>query len=235
MNDFSVTYLISVVRKSIVYIIASALVCAAAAYCYCTFATTPTYAAKASFLATNNGFGTETEDASAIKSTDIAASIALVNTYVGILQTNGVYEELAAKSNLGYSAKQLKSMISVNVRSEDSLFIDVQVVSKKPEDSVKIANAFLSVGTDYVNKVMPNSFIREIEQSTGAKKNYPNTPATAFLFAVCGAVVVFCLAVFVSMMDKTIKGESDFKAHYDIPVLGNIPNFKNAARGESKA
>ena len=38
----------------------------------------------------------------------------------------------------------------------------------------------------------------------------------------------------INAMDKTIKGEKDFVANYDIPILGNIPNFKTAAREEKK-
>ena len=45
---------------------------------------------------------------------------------------------------------------------------------------------------------------------------------------------VFILAFIVNVLDKTIKGEKDFSANYDIPILGNIPNFKAAAREEKK-
>ena len=52
--------------------------------------------------------------------------------------------------------------------------------------------------------------------------------------AFLGAVFVFVIAIIINMMDKTIKGEKDFSANYDIPILGNIPNFKTAAREEKK-
>ena len=49
-----------------------------------------------------------------------------------------------------------------------------------------------------------------------------------------GAVLVFAVAIIITVMDKTIKGEKNFVANYDIPILGNIPNFKVAAREENK-
>ena len=52
--------------------------------------------------------------------------------------------------------------------------------------------------------------------------------------ASIGCVLVLAIAILVSMMDKTIKGEKDFSANYDIPVLGSIPNFRVAAREEKK-
>ena len=51
---------------------------------------------------------------------------------------------------------------------------------------------------------------------------------------ILGAVLVFAIAIIITVMDKTIKGENDFTANYDIPILGNIPNFKAAAREEKK-
>lgn len=234
MNDFSIASILGIIRKSIWYLISTALVFAVAAYVYCSFIATPTYQAKASFIATNSGFGAETENASTIKSTDISASLALINTYVDILKTSGIYEEVAADTGLGYSAGQLRSMITVAPRSEETLFIDVRVTSASPEHSVKIANAFITLGSDYVVDKMPNAYIRGIENSSSAVQNYPRTMSSVVLAAFIGCVLVLAIAFLVSMMDKTIKGEKDFSANYDIPVLGSIPNFRVAAREEKK-
>lgn len=234
MNDFSILDLVSILRKSIWYIISVMLVFAVAAYVFCTVVAVPTYQAKASFIATNGGVGTDLEDGTTIKSTDVAASLALINTYIGILKSNAVYKEVAEEVDLGYSAFDIKSMTTVECRDEDALFIDVRVTSENPEHSVKIVNAFLEKGSKFVLTKMPKAYIEAVEVSNSASKNYPNTLTTVFLAAFVGFVLVVVIAIIIDMFDKTIKGEENFAENYDIPILGNVPNFKVAAKGDKK-
>ena len=37
-----------------------------------------------------------------------------------------------------------------------------------------------------------------------------------------------------AMLDRTIKGEEDFKEHYDIAVLGSVPDFRENDKGGYK-
>lgn len=235
MNEFTIASLIIILRKSVWYMIIVAMVLSIAAYAFCAFIATPTYQASVSFVATNKGFGdSEADTASKISNTDIAASLAMLNTYAAILRTSGIYEQVASEIGLGYTAGQIASMVSIQARTDDSLFIDLRVTSPNPEHSVKIANKFLEIGGDYVASMIPNSYMKGVQRAKRASKNYPNTPLTMMLFFFLGAVGVYAVAVIINAMDKTIKGEKDFVANYDIPILGNIPNFKTAAREEKK-
>lgn len=238
MNEFTIASLLGILRKCAWYMVIVAVVMAILAYVFCAFIATPTYQSTVSFVATNKGFGGETTttltgDASdKITSADVAASLAMLNTYVGILQTGEMYEKLEAQLDLPYTARQLSGMVLVQSRSEQSLFIDVQVTSPNPVHSVQIANAFLDLGDDYVVECLPNAYMKAVERSKGAIQNYPNTMLTMLLAVFLGVVAVYGIAVLITAMDKTIKGEEDFTANYDIPLLGNIPNFKAAAKGE---
>lgn len=237
MNEFSVSSLIAIARKCIVYLITAVVVCAVLAFCYCSFVATPTYQAKVSFVASNGGVGNAAQDTNKFSSADVAASLAMVNTYVDVLKTNGAYKQLETVLNKKYTSRQLKNMILVEMRDEDSLFIDVKVTTTSPEEAVSVANAFLSIGENYVSNAMnepEKKLILKAEESYSATQNYPNTPFTVVIAAFLGAIVVFAVAIIVNVMDKTIKGEADFTEHYDIPILGNIPNFKSAAKGEKK-
>lgn len=233
MNEFTIASLITILRKSIWYMIIAAIILSIVAYAFCTFIATPTYQASVSFVATNKGFGdSEADTASKISNTDIAASLAMLNTYAAILRTSGIYEQVAAEIGLDYTAGEIASMVSIQARTDDSLFIDLRVTSPSREHSVKIANKFLEIGGDYVASMIPNSYMKGIQRAKGASQNYPNTPLTMMLFFFLGAVGVYAVAIIINAMDKTIKGEKDFVANYDIPILGNIPNFKTAAREE---
>jgi len=238
MNEFSITSLINLARKNWGYLLTAVVICAAVAYCLCSFVLTPTYQTKVSFVATNGGVGATIQTSDKIISTDVAASLAMVGTYVDILKTTNLYKELSKQLDNKYSPVELKSMIDVRARdSDESLFVDVFVTSEDPAETVKIANKYLEIGEQYVSNSMnePDKvLIIKVEESSTASQNYPNTPFTMFMAAFLGFAVVYAIIIVVFVMDKTIKGEQDFAKNYDIPVLGNVPNFKVAAREEKR-
>ncbi len=237
MNDFTLASLLKILQKCIWHMLVVAIVFGVAAYAFCTFMATPTYQASVSFVATNKGFGDETmlmqeNTTSKISSADVAASLALLNTYIDILCIPEMYEELEKEVDLNYTARELASMVEISPRSDDSLLLDVVVTSTNPVHSVEIANAFLKLGDDYVMKCIPNAYLKGVQHSSGAVQNYPNPPLTIVVLMLFGAALVYGIAVLIHAMDNTIKGESDFTSNYDIPLLGNIPNFKTAIREE---
>ncbi len=234
MNELSISTLISILRKNLAYIISAMVVFAIIAYAFCSFIAVPTYQAKASYIGGNGGVGTDLEERVTIQNSDVSASLALIKTYVYILQSDTVYSKVAKALDSKYTAAQIKAMTEVLPRDEDSLFIDVKVTCEKPEDAVKIANAFIKVGSEHIMVLMPNAYIVGVEDTTYAVQNYPNTMTTVTFAVILAFALVYGICLIASMMDKTIRGERDFTENYDIPVLGNIPNFKVAAREERK-
>ncbi|MBO5105816.1 MAG: hypothetical protein J6C29_02850, partial [Clostridia bacterium] len=61
MNELTLSNLLGILKKSLVYIIIVSILFAIGAYCYCKFIATPTYQAKISFIGANgSGFGIQT-------------------------------------------------------------------------------------------------------------------------------------------------------------------------------
>lgn len=237
MNEINLSDLFKVFKKNLIYIIIAAIVFTIGAFAYCKFIAVPTFQANISFIGANSsGFASQTGEAdSDIKATDISASRALILTYVDIFKAEDFFEIVAEKSKLDYTAKQLKQMVSVSQRSEDSLFIDIAVTATDPEHSIKIAETIYECGGDYLVTYLPNAYVKAFEDTNStAVKNYPNTPSFVFAAAFLGALFAFAIAFIISIMDKTIKGEKDFTSRYDIPVLGTVLSFKVAAREEKK-
>ena len=237
MEELTLSALLDIFKKCLIYIIIAVIVCAAGAFCYCEFVATPTYVAKVSFMGANSsGFGAQTsEDDNDIKSTDISASRAIILTYVELFKTTDFFEMVAERSGLEYSANKIKSMVNFSQRTENSLFIDVQVTSANPKEAIKIAETIYSCGGEYLSTLLPNAYIKAIEGTNSiARQNYPVTSSAMAISALVGAAFVFALSFIITIIDKAIKGEKDFEAKYDIPVLGYVPNFQSAAREENK-
>ena len=237
MEELTLSGLLDIFKKCLIYIIIAVIVCAAGAFCYCEFIATPTYVAKVSFMGANSsGFGAQTSEGDTdIKSTDIAASRAIILTYIELFKTTDFFEMVVERSGLEYSANQIKSMVSFSQRTENSLFIDVQATSANPKEAIKIAETIYSCGGEYLSTLLPNAYIKAIEGTNSiARQNYPVTSSAMAISALVGAAFVFALSFIITIIDKAIKGEKDFEAKYDIPVLGYVPNFQSAAREENK-
>lgn len=240
MNELTLSGLLGILKKSIIYMIIVSIICAIGAFCYCKFIATPTYQARISFIGANSsGFasqkGEEGEETVDIKSSDISASRQLILTYVDLFKTKDFYRVVKENIDLNYSANQLKGMVNIAQRAENSLFIDVTVTSTDPKHAIKIAETIYECGDDFLVATLPNAYVKAIEDTDSiATKNYPVTSTIVMAAIVVGAALTFAVATIITIMDKTIKGEKDFMANYDIPILGNIPNFKAAAREEKK-
>lgn len=245
MNELSFSNLLTIFKKSLVYIIAVALLCGIGARLYCKFVATPTYQSKISFVATNSSeFAAPTNDAasdiaSKIQTGDISASRQMIVTYIDIFNTikfyNVISEKIKEEHNMKFTPQQLRGMVRIAHRSDDSLFIDVAVTNTSKKKAIIIAETIYEYGDDYLVSILPNAFVKGVENTANrAVQNYPNTSTTTTLYTLLGGVLVFVAAIVITLMDKTIKGEKDFSNNYDIPILGNIPNFKAAAREEKK-
>lgn len=247
MSELTLSSLLGILKKSVIYIVIAAILFAIGAYCFCKFIATPTYQAKTSFLATNGGLITEEtlEDANAssvesdinnkLSNTDYSASRNMLKTYVGLFRTRDLYIKIKEKTQLDYSADKIKSMVNVVNRSDDTLFIDFTVTCENKQHAILIADAIYEIGDDFIAYWIPAGYVMPVENSANkAYQNYPVTFITVVAAAAIGGILVFVMAFTINVMDKTIKGEKDFSANYDIPILGNIPNFKAAAREEKK-
>jgi len=236
MNELTLSSLLGILRKSIVYIIIAAIVFAIAGYLCCEFIATPTYQAKIALLATNSsGFANQDSEDIGTDSSELSAARSLINTYIDIFSTREFFGMIKEKTGLDYSDNTLKGMVNISRRSDTSLFIDIVVTSANKKHAIIVADAIYEYSDDYLVSLLPAASVKGVEKSgSRAVQNYPNTSSAIFLAAVLGGVLTFVVFVIINIMDKTIKGEKDFSANYDIPILGNIPNFKVAAREEKK-
>lgn len=236
MNELTLSSLLGILKKSIIYMVIVAILFAGGAYGYCKFIATPTYQTRVALLATtSSGFSNQDQDKLGTDTTDLSGIRALIGTFIDTFSTRGFSELIKEKTGLKYSADQIKNMIRIARRSDQSLYMDVTVTCTSAKNAVIIADAVCEYCDDYLVSIFPSAYVKAAENSgSKAVQNYPNTSITIFSAAVLGAVLVFITAFIINVMDKTIKGEKDFSANYDIPILGNIPNFKAAAREEKK-
>lgn len=228
MNNISIYHLFRLLIKNIFVIVLVALVCGISAFGYCKYFVEEKYAATGSVLVTNGAILYEDDNSGSIKSSDIAASINLLTTIKDILSTNDIYKKLSEELNGEYTYTQLKSFATISKREDNSLFIDVRFQTNDKAKTVKITNTFLQLAPDYIGKFIPHSATTAVTMADNAFKTSPKVTSTVVSAMLVGAILCYAVVYLISLSNVTIESEDDFKDHYDIPVLGNVPDFSEA-------
>lgn len=206
---------------------------------------TPEYAAEVRMYV-NNTYGSGSVGFS---SSQMMAAQSLASTYMVILDSYDVLEEVAqvAKTTYGtsekYSVAELRSMISTESLAETEVF-RVVVVSTNKKDAEKIANAVKDVLPRTVNEIVNGNTEENTEKANVAPplvalqsaenrgKVAPNEGRYAMLAFLGGVLITAVIAVARDLMDTSINSEEYLTyAYEDIPLLAVIPDAENPKSG----
>jgi capsular polysaccharide biosynthesis protein len=234
VNNLSLYHLVRILTKNILVILLVSLVSGVAAFSYCQYFVEEKFAAIGSVLVTNGAILKE-DKSNSVQSSDIAASINLLTTVEDILSTNDIYKRLAEELDGQYSYSELKRCATIGKRDDNSLFIDVRFQTSSKSETVKITNTFLELAPAYISKFIPHSATTAVTMADNAVKTAPRTTSATVSAMMVGAIICYAVVYLISLSNVTIENESDFKDRYDIPILGNIPDFsevdsKNASK-----
>ena len=109
---------------------------------------------------------------------------------------------------------------------------DERVVDSDPEKAKIIADSFIEVGAKYIVEKLPGAYASPLQYAKNGHKNYPQPVTYAIYAFVLAAAVTVLILIVISMFDRSIKNEDDFKSSYKYPVLGVVPDYADAAKGD---
>lgn len=213
-------------------IILAAIVCAAGAFSYCKFFLTPSYSATASVLVTNGAVTISYDDTTnKVSGSDISASLYLAYTVVDILNTPDIYKKVADSLGDGYEYQNLMARSSVVRRTEETLFIDITFSSPDPKEAMRIANKYAEIACKYIPEFIPSSNAMVASTAIKSVMTYPRTVRTTAVAGLAGAVVAYLILFMIESLNRSVKGEEDFAASFEVPLLGVVHDFENAETG----
>ena len=237
MEKISFFYLFQVILRYLYLIIAAVIIFALGAFFYSNYVAVARYSATGSLLVTNGAI-TDLGDSSSSNSNskkvagaDIAASLDLKPTIVKILTENGLYKKLAEKTEGRYSYGRLRNSTRVTAGDETVLYVDVTFTSTSPSEAQRLVNELLTLAPEYIEAKIPNTKT-SITEADYAVKTYPNTFSNIVTSAFLGALVALMPILLIAFFNNTIRTENDLMENYDIPIIGNIPDFANAKSGK---
>ena len=133
---------------------------------------------------------------------------------------NAVIEELGVP----YSPKALANQISYQMVEETSIF-NIYVNNTDPQMAMDIANAIADIAPEHISRIVKSGGIEVIDYATLPTTPYSSTSVTKFgiIGFVGGFGIVAVVALFLGLLDTTIRRRYEIRDTYNIPILGDVP------------
>lgn len=223
--DIDVKALMQNILKRIWIVILCAILTAAVSLMYTVNFVTPTYKASVSMYINNNSGASDR-----VSSSDLAVALQLALTYVNIVKSDTVLEEVVETTGLNLTVEEIKSMMSAEVVDETEMF-RVSIVSPDPQMSADIANAIASVAPAEISKIIEGSNAKVIDYAKVPTSRFaPSYTTNTVVGGLVGGFVAIAVIVISVLADSCVRGEDDLMRIYKVPVLGAIPDFAASAK-----
>ncbi|MDF3003687.1 MAG: lipopolysaccharide biosynthesis protein [Oscillospiraceae bacterium] len=228
-DSIDIIELASILLKRIWIIILVTILFAATVFGVFKFLVPPTYTAQTLLYVNNNN---QYSGISNVNLNDLNASQKLVNTYIVILQNDKIIEQVAQRCNLQYEElKDVSRMITMKSVNNTEVF-SISVTSTSPELSAKMANTMAGMAPEEIIRVVKAGSVEVISQAEPpAKPSGPNSVRNGVIGGLLGLILSCGCVLLYEMLDITVKGEEDLVSHYNVAVLGEIPDFYSVPKG----
>lgn len=235
IKDINLSEIVTALIRKAWLIVVCAVVAGSLAFAYTANFVTPLYRSSVKIYV-NNRQQTSTSQSTGVSATDLATSQRLVNTYITILSSDTVLQEVSNSIREGYdlrlSPASIRSMMSASALGETEVF-QVFISNANAEYAAIIANAIAEVAPEQIAYFVEGSSTKIVDYAKVSGAPYtPNKTNNTALGMVVGAVLAVCFIVLQTLLDVRIKNEEDLAAISDAPVLGLIPDLAMEVKGE---
>ena len=187
---------------------------------YAYFFVTPTYASEAK-LYVNNSYE---KNPGVYSPSQLVAAQYLAETYMVIMESRSVLEQVQQKTGLDYTQAQLKNMITAEAVNETEVF-QVAVTCADYKHAAQIATAITEVLPDAISAVVEGSSVRVVEHAIENPNPVgPSYQKYAVIGGLLGIVLTIAVIVLIELMNTAIDSEEYLsRAYSDVPLLAVIP------------
>ncbi|MBR1797860.1 MAG: hypothetical protein IJ757_07630 [Clostridiales bacterium] len=170
-----------------------------------------------------------------ISNADLSAAQKLVDTYVVILKSRRVLNEVIEESGTGYDYTELSERISAASVNNTEVF-RITVTTNSPQESEKIANVIARVLPDKIAEIVNGSDVKIVDYAViPSTRSAPSYLKNTAIGALAGFVLVCAVIVINYLLDDSIHTEDYLTENYpEIPLLAVIPDLidnKNSGYG----
>lgn len=186
----------------------------------------PTYTSKVSMYVNNNKDRANAE----LNINDINASQKLVATYIEILNSDVVLNQVIKKLGLEYTTEKIRKCISASAVNGTEI-LEVKVTTKDPQEAADIANTLAEVGQPEIIRVVQAGGVEMIDQAVANEKAVaPNILLNTIIGALVGCIAAIMAVLIFNALDISVKVADELEKHFKIPVIGAIPDLVEAMK-----
>lgn len=210
---------------------APAIICCTLAFGLITYAgafflLTPQYEANVTLYVNNK---TSVESTTTVTTSDLNASIQLVDTYAAFITSKTMMKEVIEAADVDIEVKELQEKVTTSTVNDTEVF-KVTVMDSDPKAAARIANAIADIAPDRISEIVEGSSVKVVDYADIpeeiASPHYLRLTAIGMILGcMLSAAVVFIRA----LLDTTIQSEADF-AQWSYPILSTIPDLDEARK-----
>lgn len=212
----------AVIKKSIVFIVATAIIFALCSLFVSSFFIQKTYTTSVKLYVDTK---MDSQTANYYNSYNYAVS--LVNTYKEMLQTNKFYEMVAEDLNNEFKTSQISNAITFSSLNDTEVF-KATVVAKRPEDAKAIADSVAKNAPIVIASLNETATLKIVDEATlPTSPSSPNVTKNTLIALIIGFVLAVLVAFIRKVFDVKICYSEDITTLCGVPVLSAIPDFGN--------
>ena len=205
-------------------ILISTIVFGIAAFLITEFFIVPQYKATISMYVNN-----KTEATGSLTTSDVAAAKSLVDTYITIIESNSVLEDIVDNASFDCTPAQIKSMMSAKSLNGTEVF-EVSITTDSPEKSAEMANLIADLSPNKISEIVEGSSVKIIDLAkVPTEPVSPSMSKNVSIACLLGLILSCFIVVLVHMFDTTIYSEDDIKEFCTLPVLGIFSDFNQVS------
>lgn len=227
VEEINLVDIIKVLLRKVWLIILSGMIAGLGVFAVTKEFVQPKYTAGISLYVNNS----KNSVADNITSSDISASIMLTNTYLAIIQSDAILEEVLEKADSEISTEEFKEQIRA-VSVSNTEVMSIQITTTDADESAMLANYMADVVTEKMPDIVEGSSVKILEHAkVPIKKSSPSYAKRMIVGAFIGCFLATILIIIFALSDNHIHGEKDL-ARWDYPILGVIPDMNRKSKSK---
>ena len=212
--------LLNYLKKRIMIIAAAVLVFAAFGLLYSALFVTPSYVAETRLYVLNRS------STIGVQGSDYQVSTYMLQDYQVLITGKNVTQKVVQQLNLGMTAEQLRSKITVSA-PEETRVLQINVSDTDPQVAADIANKVCEVAIQELKRLTDADAVHQVyEAEVPAHSVSPGVKKVVLLAAFCGLVASVGIVTVMFILDDSIRTEEDVERYLGLSVLGVIPESK---------
>ena len=226
--EIDLLQLFSALWKRVWFILLAMIVVGGGMFWYSSFIIDPQYTASAMLYVNNSSISVGGASIS-ISNQELTAAQSLVNTYVVILNSRNVLDDVIEDTGVAYTYEEIKEMISAAPVDSTEVF-EVCVKSTDPAEAELIANSICRLLPEKVEDIVDGSSVRIVDYAViPATKSAPSVTKYTAIGLLLGCLISSVIIIVSELFDQYIRTEEYLlQAYADIPVLAVIPDLESS-------